>query len=359
MNANTWAARREALRHPIMEAGIWGLLVSHPANRYYLSGFELHDPQCNETAGQLLISAFGDDWLFTDPRYLDAARRLWPEERIFISSGFERAKQRDKIKELGAGSNLPLGIESKSMSVHTWHYLSEELETRPLQGLVEGLRKTKTMAEIQRMERSAAVNHEVMDRLPELLQPGMTERQAAWEIEKLFRTLGASELAFAPIVAVDANAALPHAVPGDTVIREECLVLVDVGGRVDDYCSDQTRTVWVGSKPSERFLRTRELVREAQRLAIEAARPGLAICDLYDVAKKCFEKHGMASRFTHALGHGIGLETHEFPSLGPGATALLEPGMMVTVEPGLYDPTWGGIRWEHMLLITEDGARVL
>ncbi len=359
MNANTWAARREALRHPIMEAGIWGLLVSHPANRYYLGGFELHDPQCNESAGQLLISAFGDDWLFTDPRYLDAARRLWPEERIFISSGYERAKQRDKIKELGAGSNLPLGIEAKSMSVHTWRYLSEELETKPLLGLVEGLRRYKTTAEVERMERSAAVNHEVMNRLPELLQPGMTERQAAWEIEKLFRTLGASELAFAPIVAVDANAALPHAVPGDTVIREECLVLVDVGGRVDDYCSDQTRTVWVGEKPSERFQRTLDLVREAQRLAIEAARPGMVMSELYDVALKSFEKNGVANRFTHALGHGIGLETHEFPSLGPAATATLEPGMVVTIEPGLYDPAWGGIRWEHMLLITEDGARTL
>ncbi len=359
MNINTYAARRESLRHRIMEAGLWGLLISHPANRYYLSGFELHDPQCNETAGYLLISAFGDDWLFTDPRYLDAARRLWPEDKIYISSGSERSKQRTHLKQLAGTSNHPMGIESKSLSVHTFQYYAEELNLKPVLGIVEGLRKTKTLEEIILMDRSAAVNHKVMDSLPELLVPGMTEREGAWAIEKLFHELGATESAFAPIVAVNANAALPHAVPGDTLITDNCLVLVDVGGRVDNYCSDQTRTIWVGDKPSDRFLRTRDMVQEAQDRAIEIAGPGVMMSDLYRKAFDSFDAHGVANEFTHALGHGIGLETHEFPSLGPTSTALLEPGMIVTIEPGLYDPTWGGIRWEYMLLITENGARTL
>ena len=124
------------------------------------------------------------------------------------------------------------------------------------------------------------------------------------------------------------------------------------------YCSDQTRTCWVGEKPDPRFTAMLELVQEAQRRAIAALRPGISGRDVHLIALRCFEEQGADRYFTHALGHGVGLETHEGPRLSTRNPDLLRPGMIVTIEPGLYYPGWGGCRWEHMAVITEDGCRV-
>jgi Xaa-Pro aminopeptidase len=354
------AQRREQLRPMLRELGLDGLLISSAANRYYLSGFELHDTQCNECAGYVLMrnkDGGREDWLLTDSRYEDAALRLWPKERLFIYAAPYRKSIRDFLKGLfGAGK---IGFESEAMHVGMHQFLTTELLLAPTQGLVEGLRVRKDKDEIAAMERSAAVNHEVFARLPALLIPGKTERQLAWEIEVLFHELGASEISFASIVGVGPNAALPHAIPGETVIEENQLVLVDIGGRVDDYCSDQTRTFWVGDTPSDRFKETLERVQGAQTQAIAAIRPGVAMNAVYQVARQHFAQFGVEDRFTHGLGHGIGLETHEPPRLSALPTEPLKSGMLVTVEPGLYYPDWGGVRWEHMVLVTPDGCRVL
>jgi Xaa-Pro aminopeptidase len=332
------------------------LLVSHAANRFYLSGFELHDPQCNESAGYLCVAVNGRDALFTDSRYRDAALRLWPEENLCIYGGTRFSTMAEYVKDRGIKR---LAFESSSLSFDTHARLAEHIALSPVNRAVEPLRLKKDASEIERMRRSAAINHAVMERLPDILIPGRTEAQAAWEIEKCFRELGASELAFSSIVAVDANAALPHAIPGETVITDGCLVLVDVGGRRDDYCSDQTRTIWVGANPPDRFSTMLERVQKAQAAALSRLRPGLSFRDAHALARDVFAKEGVADRFTHSLGHGIGLETHEGPSLNPAAEGVLATGMVVTVEPGLYYPEWGGARWEHMALITEDGCVTL
>ncbi len=351
-----YAARRDRLRERLAEMGHAALLVTHAANRFYLSGFELHDPQCNESAGCLCVAASGRDALFTDARYRDAALRLWPEKDLCVYGSGRFAAIADFLKDRGIRH---LAFEAGAVSYETHANLSAHIGLTPVRQAVEPLRLVKDAAEIEWMRRSAAVNHAVMDRLPEVLVPGRTEAEAAWEIEKLFRGFGASELAFSPIVAVDANAALPHAIPGETVITDGCLVLVDVGGRRDDYCSDQTRTVWVGKNPPDRFLTMLDRVKRAQAAALAGLRPGLALRDAHALARAVFAKEDVADRFTHSLGHGIGLETHEGPSLNPAAEGVLVPGMVVTVEPGLYYPEWGGARWEHMALITEDGCVTL
>ena len=238
-----YAARRERLRRAMRARGLDALLVSQAANRFYLSGFELHDPQCNESAGRL--------------------------------------------------------------------------------------------------------------------EPGRTEKELSWAIERFFRENGAEELAFANIVAGGRNAALPHAIPGEDAVTENCLVLIDVGCRVDAYCSDQTRTFWAGDAPAPEFRRTLALVREAQEAALKKMRPGLSLREVYALARAVFEKAGVAEAFTHGLGHGVGLETHEAPSLSPRAEGVLEPGMVVTVEPGLYYSAWGGVRWEYTVLVEEGGVRIL
>lgn len=356
MTPEIYAARRERLREKMHAKGLDGLLVAHAANRYYLSGFELHDSQCNESSGLLLIRPDGRDWLLTDPRYLDAARRLWPEDRIHIY----RAPRNAEINDFLRGQKMVnLGVEEDALSYKTYKALTDCVATQPLTGLVESLRRYKDAAEMELMRASMRLNHAAFEATPGLLVPGRSEKEVAWELEKFYRERGASELSFDTIVGVNENAALPHAIPGDTRIPEEGLVLVDMGCRLHDYCSDQTRTFWVGGEPSDRFRHVLGMVQEAQEAAMRIMRPGLPVNEAYAAAKACFERYGQAQYFTHALGHGIGLETHEAPSLSPVSQDVLEPGMVVSVEPGLYYPDWGGVRWEHLVWVTEDGIEVL
>ena len=348
--------RREKLRAKLTQQDMDAYLVLHPANRYYLSGFELHDPQCNESAGALIISAQGQDWLCTDPRYLEAAKRVWPESGIFIYRNKRTPALVDFLSKQRYGR---MGFETKIISHELYAALNTKLTLIPHLGLVEELRVVKDETELEQMSVSCNLNHDVFSSLPSMLVSGRTEQELAWLIERSFRENGASELAFPPIVAVDQNAALPHSIPGSDKLTSDSLLLVDVGGRCHDYCSDQTRTFWVGENPPDVFQRTMELVQQAQRKAIESIRPGMEIKDLYYKAWNFFDQHKVADHFTHALGHGIGLETHEYPGLGPKAQGQLQAGMVITIEPGLYYPQWGGIRWEHMVLVTEDGARPL
>lgn len=356
MRRENYANRRNSLRKLMGQKGLDALVISHDANRYYLSGFELHDPQMNESSGYLIITRHGDDWLCTDARYTEAASRLWDTDRICIYSGPASEQINALLRKEGYTS---IGYEAHSLCVSFFRSLSRNLEMVAADGLVESLRRIKEPEEIQALRRSCAVNHRLMEWLPSQLRPGRTEAEIAWEIEKFFRENGASELAFSSIVAVGPNAALPHAIPGDTVITENCPVLIDVGCRVDEYCSDQTRTFWVGAQPTDVFVRTVELVRAAQDKVIARLHPGMFAAEAHRIARAVFEDACVEMHFTHSLGHGVGLETHESPSVSLRSKMPLEAGMVITVEPGLYYPEWGGVRWEYMVLITEDGAEIL
>lgn len=348
--------RREKLRAMMDNYNIPALLVNSSANRFYLSGFELHDPQCNETAGWIIITEGGRDFLLTDPRYDDAAKRVWDEEDIFIYSG----RKYDALQKFFHYNKIKtLFIDYNDVSVFEHEKLKELCELKSAPALIDQLRMVKDATEIKCMKKSCALNHKVYEQIQPFLVPGKTEKEISWEIEQLFRNGGASELAFTTIVGIGPNAALPHAIPGDTALKDGDLVLIDMGCRVDDYCSDQTRTFWVGDKPSDRFLKVRQQVMDAQQAAIDILRPGLPIAQAYRTALAQFKKDGVEKYFTHSLGHGVGLETHEPPSVGPVSRGELKPGMIVTMEPGLYYPDWGGIRWEYMALITEDGYELL
>lgn len=352
-----YAARRENLRRIMAREGLAALVITHPANRFYLSGFELHDCQCNESSGCLIIDKNGKDWLCTDSRYAENAISLWDRERVFVYSGPSAEEIRGVLRDTFSG---PIGFESRVLSHHYVRQLEPGLTLQEADGLVEELRVIKDTAEIALMEQSARLNHDMLAWLPNILTVGGTEADIAWGIEKYYRENGASENSFIPIVAKDANAALPHYTPEPPAeISANCMILVDQGARLNHYCSDQTRTYWVGDKPSDRFLEVLETVREAQRAAIAAIRPGVTGRDVHKVAVQSFAAKGEESFFTHSLGHGVGLETHEEPRLSPRSTTELKPGMIVTVEPGLYYPGWGGVRWEHMALITDDGCRLL
>ncbi|MDR2892790.1 MAG: Xaa-Pro peptidase family protein [Deltaproteobacteria bacterium] len=360
MNKEEFAARRENLRRILKEEKLGALLVTLDANRYYLSGFELTDGQSDESAGCLLITAQGKDWLCTDARYEEAALRLWNASEIFIYSGAGSGGYAGQINKL-LKDNVKgeLGVEANCVSLSFYQVACAGLSTVPADGLVQRLRIIKSPEEIAAMEASCAITHSMLNWLPGVLAHGRTEEQIAWDIEQFFRNHGAEGLAFASIVAIGSNAALPHARPGQTAVSENCCVLVDIGCRYKDYCSDQTRTFWVGDTPPDYFLRTLKQVQEAQRRAIELIRPGAICKDVHAAAYNYFESLGLAKHFNHGLGHGIGLQTHELPRLNAKSETVLRPGMMVTVEPGLYYPEWGGVRWEYTVLVTEDGCKIL
>jgi len=358
MDKDTFARRREALRRLMREEGLRALLVSQPANRFYLSGFELHDCQCNESSGCLIVMDDGRDWLCTDSRYEEAACQLWEPERVFIYKGASSEAINSLLKDL-CGTDTA-GIEAEHLAHAYVQRLEPGLTLKAADGLVEKLRAVKDEEEIRLIEASVALNHRMLEWLPSMLVPGQDEGAVAWAIEKFYREHGASELAFPSIVAKDANAALPHYAPDQpAVFTENCMVLVDEGCRLGRYCSDMTRTYWIGECPEPRFTEMLERVQEAQRRAIAALRPGVTGAEVHNVAVEYFASCGMEKYFTHSLGHGVGLETHEGPRLSPRAVEKLVPGNIVTIEPGLYFPGQGGARWEHMAVITEDGCRIL
>lgn len=332
------------------------LLVTSAANRFYLSEFELHDGQCNESSGCLLISCTEKDWLLTDARFTEAAKQCWPQEQTHIYGSPRVAKIGEFLQKQGIKR---LWVETQSMCAEMYLELQKYAELEAAPRMVEELRAIKDEAEIVALKHSCALNHKVYDALYPMIKAGVTERNIAWALEKLFRENGATDLSFAPIVGFGPNGALPHATPGETKLQDNMPVLIDMGGRFANYCSDQTRTWWIGDAPTDDFRRTLELVQEAQARAIAKVSPGVSTADLHKTAKEFFIKHGVAEHFTHSLGHGIGLETHEAPGVGPFRPTILKPGMVITVEPGLYYPEWGGVRWEHMVLVTEDGHEIL
>ncbi len=353
------AERRERLRALLREEGLDALLVVHPSNRYYLSGFELHDVQFNESAGCLVVARDGRDLLLTDARYRDAALRLWPGEDLRVYKGSARVAA---IARALAEAGPRVGAETASMDAESASELARRLRPsalRGVNGLTERLRLVKDEAETRAMERSFALNHAMLRWVRGEIREGLTEAQLAWMIERYFRENGASELAFPSIVAFGANAALPHALPSDKRLERETCVLLDVGCRVDGYCSDQTRTFWFGDSPSPLFSRSLELVDRAQKAALALLRPGAPIAATARAALEVFERAGVAERFTHGLGHGVGLDTHEAPSFSWTAEGSFQAGTAVTVEPGLYYPGELGLRLEVTALVEEGGARVL
>ncbi|MCR4666996.1 MAG: aminopeptidase P family protein [Desulfovibrio sp.] len=352
-----YKTRRDKLKDLLQKNLLDALIISYDVNRYYLSGFELHDTQSNESSGYLIIGSDGNEFLATDPRFEEVATSLFPENSIYIYKGDPIQTLYTLAKKCG----VRIGVETDLASYAFVEALKSnaDIDIVACNRLVESLRVIKDRQEIEKIEKSFALNHTMLLWLEKELQPGRTEREISWCIEKFFRENGASELAFPSIVAVDKNAAMPHAIPGETEIKENSLVLVDVGCRVEGYCSDQTRTFWIGEKPTDRFQEALLLVQEAQKSAIAAMHPGMRMVDIYNKAYDTFEQKGLGNFFTHGLGHGVGLETHEAPAIGRRSDAVLQPGMVVTVEPGLYFKEWGGIRWEHTVLVEEQGVRVL
>jgi Xaa-Pro aminopeptidase len=344
------------------KGGFSGLIVFNPENRRYLSGFRPTDPQINESSGFLIVAP-QLALLGTDPRFEAEARKQAKGFYGFIYRGGLEASWAE-IKDLLAGLD-GLAFESQAVSFHTYQRLKKLLRSHgpapallPSRLLVENLRRRKDRQELKAMRRSLEITEEVFQEISKTLRVGQTEKALAWAIKEKIHRAGGEGPAFDPIVASGPNAALPHAEPTDRSIKMGEPILFDFGSRWQGYCSDLSRTLWLG-RPNERFKEIYGLVRKAQEKAEQGIRAGLDTVQVDNLARSVIEKGGYGPYFKHSLGHGVGLSTHELPSLSPVQSTVLEADMVVTIEPGIYLPGWGGVRLENMVLIREKKSKVL
>jgi Xaa-Pro aminopeptidase len=341
--------RLARLRASLSAEGLEGLLVTHLANVRYLTGF-------SGTAGVVVVRP-GEVALVTDFRYqAQASQEVGKDVRVEIVAAdlWERV-----AKIIGSGVE-PLGVEAEEMTLATAQRLTDAglTGTRPTRGLVEALRETKEPAEVEAIRCAAELASEAFAHTLPAIRVEATERDVAAVLEGELRRGGSEWHPFPTIVASGPRSALPHARTSDRAIGQNEIVLVDFGAQVDGYCADLTRTVVVG-RADERQRVMYELVREAQITAIKGLHAGMTGQDGDALARRVIEARGFGDAFGHSLGHGLGLEVHEGPRVGRTNDKPLPDASVVTVEPGVYFPTWGGIRIEDDVLLGFDGATLL
>ena len=325
------------------------LLITDLVNLRYVTGF----------TGSNGMAIVGRDVrrFITDFRYVEqAAQQVHGFDREEGPQDFVGA-----LKEGWPDGAFRLGFEDQHVSVRRHarlrELLPERVELVPAGGVVESLRAVKEPEEIERIAEATRLADDVYGLLREQGLVGRTEREVAFELETEMRRRGA-EPSFSSIVASAERGALPHAEPTDEAIARGTLVTLDIGARLDGYCSDGTRTWATGELPGD-LAEAYELVRRAQAESLAAVRPGLEGREVDAVARDIIEAAGHGEHFGHGLGHGVGLEVHEGPRLARTAEARLAAGNVVTVEPGVYLPGRGGARIEDLVVVTEDGQRVL
>ncbi len=321
------------------------LLVTRGVDVRYLTGFESSNVA-------LLVEPGGATSLYTDFRYAESARAV-------AGVTFVQTKRSviDALAGLLAGRRI--AFDPDHLTVAGLERLtSGGIEAVPVQGAVAALRTVKDAGEIDAIRRAAALSDLVFGELAGERFTGRSERDLAWWVERRFRELGAEATSFAPIVAAGANGARPHADPGAEPIGAGTLVVVDAGCVVDGYCSDCTRTFAVG-EPDERLRSVYDLCARAQLDGLAAVRPGAAGRDVDAASRVAIADAGLADAYGHGLGHGVGLEIHESPTLRPESDDVLEAGNVVTVEPGLYLAGDVGVRIEDLVVVTDDGCERL
>ena len=347
------AARRDELVAILNDEGLDGLIVTHLPNIRYLTGF-------SGSAAVLFVSG-AETVVFTDPRYrTQVHQEVGDAARIeVVTGGFW-----PRVWEvLGCRADLRcVGYEAHSVSVAEADSFTPAHDTtalRPVDSLVERLRVRKTADEVRAIGDAARLATEALDRALEHVRVGLTELEVAGLLERELRNGGSEWHPFPTIVASGPRSALPHALTSAREIRTGEWLLLDFGAQVDGYCADVTRTVIVGRCAEERQRIVYELVRDAQRTACRDIRAGMSGREADALARSRIEVGGLGDAFVHSLGHGLGLEVHEAPRLSKSNEAALPVGAVVTIEPGVYLPGWGGVRIEDDVFLSENGPVLL
>ena len=327
-------------------------LVLCPENRRYLSGFTPEDVSIVESSGALLITS-QEAFVLTDARYREEARECIPLfEPIIYSKGLIN----ELTKLLPLLKIKHLLVEGDYISINTYKTLEKALsgvEIHTIRGLVERLRECKHKEEVALLKESLRRAEEILMRVAQHLKPGVREREIAAEIISWSHRL-AEGPSFPPIVAAGVRSARPHAEPSDHRLRPGEPVIIDMGVKYQGYCSDITRSFCVGGD-SPRFREVFDLVKQAKKAAEKVLKAGIPAREIDLAARRVFKEAGVDQYFWHSLGHGVGLAIHEAPSLSFRNRKKLKSRQVVTVEPGLYFPDWGGIRLEDMVVVTPEG----
>lgn len=333
-----------------VDTGVEALYVTAPENRYYLSGFTGSD-------GALLLCR-NQSYLLTDFRYTTQAAKECPGFEVVEASG-SGIKMLNELCRQNHVSQL--GCEGDYLTYNQFQELQKELtsvEFKPVSGLVEKLRIHKDTYELQCIAEAVRIADRAFARITASIKPGVPETEIALELEYLMRRMGAARVGFDTIVASGARSALPHGVATAKLIETGDLVTLDFGAVYRGYHSDITRTVVVGElRPRQEDIYN--IVLEAQKNAIASVKAGVRASEVDRAARDIIKKHGYGDYFGHGTGHGLGLNIHEAPRVSANDDTILQDGMAVTVEPGIYLPDWGGVRIEDTVLVTTDGCRVL
>jgi Xaa-Pro aminopeptidase len=338
-------ARRARLAAALPGHEAAAVLVTSPVNVRYLTGLV-------SSNAAVLVTASGDVLLATDSRYAEKARKECPDVEVI--------EDREVAAVLlgRAGGEAPIAVEAGHMTVATFRTLEADHRLTPVSGLVEAVRTVKDDQEIASLRRACAITDEAFSQVIGRVAPGVTEREVARWLESAMMELGADKPAFDSIVASGPNGSIPHHSPSGREIQRGDLVTMDFGALYDGYHADMTRTVAVG-EPAAWQRDLYDLVRRAQRAGRHALRPGASEREADAAARDVIAEAGHAGHFGHGLGHGVGLEIHELPFLGPTRTGRIEVRVPITVEPGVYLPGRGGVRIEDTLVTRDDGPELL
>jgi len=353
-----YSARIERARQLMAARGIDILLIGQPANRQYLTGFTWNDESSQASSGWVVLSVT-DGHFLTNFLHFEAARNGIHHLEVSKSPGRILDALVDLLTKIPAGQ---VGFEGGWISFSFFEDLAGKLADKqsfvPIDGLVEQMRVVKDADEIAVLRRAIYMTDEAYIAVTSELRPGQTEKQIAWALERALRERGADGMSFGPSVAAGPHAAVPHHEPSDYPVRPGDPIWIDMGAKLDGYCADLTRSFCLDTA-SDEFLKTWDLVLAAQRAALAGLRGGITGNQADALSRDVFTAAGRGDEFGHSLGHGVGLMIHEGPRLAAASDEPLQPGMVVTVEPGLYVPGWGGVRIEDVALVEPDGVAIL
>lgn len=345
-NKMPFIQRCQRVQTEIAKKNIDGLLITKEKNRYYLSGF-------TGSSGYLLVTS-QQVFLLTDFRYIEQAKKETSGCQI-IRHG---RKWKENLQELFLNLKIrKLGFERDQMPYAQYELIKKQIPSVELIGtenIVEFFRECKDELEIDLIKKAAEIADHAFHRILKLIKPGIKEIELAAELEYQMRIHGAEGPAFETIIASGARAALPHGIASEKEITTGDLVVFDFGSTYHGYRSDMTRTIMMG-EAKEKEKKIYSLVLEAQLAGLKHVKAGETGHNIDSIARGIISNQGYGEFFGHGLGHGVGLDIHENPRLAEGSILPLKPGMVVTVEPGVYLEGWGGVRIEDMILVTENG----
>jgi Xaa-Pro aminopeptidase len=346
-----YAGRQKKFQQTLIDEELDGFVITHPANLRYLCGYT--------GSNGLLLFLAGRRVFFTDGRYTEQAHQEVKGARVVIARGallIDAAKNIDKL------NSAAIGFESDLTTVATVAQMKEfvhrRIEWKPTSGLIMRQRMIKDADELKLIREAVKLGAKVYQQAAKSIRPGVPETEVAGKLEFAARRAGADGMSFETIVAAGKRGALPHGRASAQPIPSRGFVVVDSGVILRGYCSDMTRTVHVGSigRVERQWY---DVVLEAQLVGVDTVRPGAMAAEVDEAVRKVLREAKLDKYFTHSTGHGVGLEIHEPPRLGKKQAERLVPGMVVTIEPGIYVPGKGGIRIEDMVVVTEKGCEVL